>query len=295
MNEYVLSSNLIATPSETPCITCGITRTISVDLATGAFTFCVDVGELVGDVNIDYNITNIIEGNVKISALYDGVTTTTGFVPTDGASPLIVSKNKVSVTEMEISVESDAGIVIMDLTVNCPVAQQLQIIQVCYSLKDDSGKFIHNEYRWTDGAYVSPLHSTQVELATGLASPLISQYNVIAGPQGGGFIPADAATVTVLTNRITPGDNYVFDKTIDELRYLRSNTLYANNSTDMLALLAASTNLAITEVTSDKFSGTFTMPTSTDTYLYLLYDYRRPTEIEMCYDATSSDAACCEC
>ena len=295
MNEYVLSSNLIATPSETLCITCGITRTISVDLATGAFTFCVDVGELVGDVNIDYNITNIIEGNVKISALYDGVTTTTGFVPTDGASPLIVSKNKVSVTEMEISVESDAGIVIMDLTVNCPVAQQLQIIQVCYSLNDDSEQLIHNEYRWTDGAYVSPLHSTQVEFITGLASPLISQYNVITGPQGGGFIPADAATVTVLTNRITPGDNYVFDKTIDELRYLRSNTLYANNSTDMLALLAASTNLAITEVTSDKFSGTFTMPTSTDTYLYLLYDYRRPTEIEMCYDATSSDAACCEC
>lgn len=295
MNEYVLSSNLIELPSETSCIHCGITRTVSVDATTGAFTFCVDVGELVGDVNIDYNITNIIEGNVKITATYDSVVTTTGFVPTDAASPLVVSKGKVSVTTMEISVESDAGIVIMDLTINCPVTQQLQIIQVCYSLNDDSAQFIHNEYRWTDGAYVSPLHSTQVELATGLTSPLISQYNVIPGAQGGGFIPADGATVTVITNRIAPGDDYVFDKTIDELRYLRSNTLYSNNSTDMLALLAASTNLALTEITTDKFSGAFTMPTSSDTYLYLLYNYRRPTTITMCYDATSSSAACCEC
>ena len=197
---------------------------------------------------------------------------------------------------MEISVESSSGIAIIDLNVNCPLAQEIQIIQVCYSLSDDVGQFIHNEYRWTDGAYTSPVHSVPVELASGISSPLISQYNVITGPQGGSFIPADAATVTITSNKILPGDGYDFDDSIDELRYLRSSTLYENNSTDMLALLAASTNATpITEVSTGKFSANFTMPTSTDEYLYLIYDYRRPTEIEMCYDATSSDAACCEC
>ncbi len=296
MNEYVLSSNLIEKPSESECIDCGITRTISVDAETGPFTFCVEVGELVGDVSVYYDIVNAIEGTINITATYNSVDTSTGDVSTDAGSPLVVSKNKVAVSTMEISVESSSGIAIIDLNVNCPLAQEIQIIQVCYSLSDDVGQFIHNEYRWTDGAYTSPVHSVPVELASGISSPLISQYNVITGPQGGSFIPADAATVTITSNKILPGDGYDFDDSIDELRYLRSSTLYENNSTDMLALLAASTNATpITEVSTGKFSANFTMPTSTDEYLYLIYDYRRPTEIEMCYDATSSDAACCEC
>jgi hypothetical protein len=37
------------------------------------------------------------------------------------------------------------------------------------------------------------------------------------------------------------------------------------------------------------------MPSSSDEYLYLIYNYRKPTEIELCYDAESTFAACCEC
>ena len=294
MNEYVLSSNNIDVPSEEKCIECGISRVVTIDADSSPFTFCVDVGELVGDVSISYDILNIVD-SIKIDATYDGTTVTTGFVSNNSGSPLSVSKNKVSKSQIEISVESSSSVAQIELNVGCVVAQTIKIIQVCYSLNDDAGEFIHNEYRWTDGIYNSPLHSEQIELIIGSNTPTISQYKEIESFQGGAFVPADGATVSIISNQISPSDDYTFDPTIDELRYLRTNTEYLNTPTDMLSLLAASS--VATPITGgpNRYEASFTMPSTNDTYLYLIYDYRRPTEIEMCYDATNLYDACCGC
>jgi len=295
MNEYVLSSNDTFIPTPQECIECGITRTLTAD-SDEKTTFCVDVGALVGDVRIDYNILNV-SSNVKINAIYDGTTFTTGFVNNNAGSPLIVNKDNVAedTIEIEISVDVPGATAELELTVNCPDAQEITIIQVCYSIDNDAGLFIHNEYRWIDGTFVSPLHSEQVELVSGTTHPLISQYNPIAGPQGAGFIPADNAQVSIISNRILPIDDYVFDSSVDELRYLRSNTLYNNTPAEMAALMAASS--AATPITGgpNTYEASFTMPNTNEQYLYLIYDYRRPTLIELCYDASTAFAACCEC
>ena len=295
MNEYVLSSNNIDVPTDEKCIECGMSRVITVDADSSPFTFCVNVGELVGDVNVSYDILNVAD-SVKIDATYDGTTVTTGFISNSSGSPLNVSKNKVSETQVEISVESSSGVVQLELNVGCVVAQRMKIIQVCYSLNDDAGEFIHNEYRWTDGAYSSPLHSEQVELVIGSTSPTISQYKVIESLQGGAFVPADGATVSIISNKISPSDNYTFDPTVDELRYLRTNTEYLNDPADMTSLLAASSVATLTPSSGpNRYEATFTMPSTNDTYLYLIYDYRRPTQVDLCYDATNLHDACCDC
>ena len=291
MNEYVLSSNDIAIPTTLECIECGITRTLTLDMIS--IEFCVDVGSLTGDVNIEYNIISISD-TVKVDATYDSSTVTTGFVNNSTGSPLVVDKDNVSEDSIDIVVES-TGTCVIEVTVNCPDAQELTIIQVCYSLDNDAGEFIHNEYRWLDGAFISPLHSEQVELASGASVPLISQYSMIVGPQGAGFIPADTATVSIISNRIPPIDDYVFDTSVDELRWLRSNTLYTNTQPDMLALLAASNNATPITGGPNSYEASFSMPNTNDQYLYLIYDYRRPTLMELCFDATSKFAACCEC
>mgnify|MGYP003131561417 CR=1 FL=1 len=293
MNEFVLSSNNELLPEIPQCIECGITRTINVK-ESFPLSFCVDVGNLVGDVDIDYNIISITD-NVQINATYNGVTSTTGYVNNNAGSPLVVNKNNVVVDEVEIEVEVDAGEVTLEITVNCPNAQEITIIQVCYSLDNDAGQFIHNEFRWTDGAFVSPLHSEQVELVSGATQPLISQYSAITGPQGAGFVPNDGADITIISNRILPIDDYVFDPTVDELRYLRSNTLYLNNSVDMTALMAASNIAAPIVGGPNEYSAQFSMPVTNEQYLYLIYDYRRATEAELCYSDVSAYAACCEC
>jgi hypothetical protein len=292
MNEYVLSSNLELLPSVQECIECGISRSFVVD-SKSSTSFCVDVGFLVGEVSIEYNVLGDGQSAFEVQATYNGVVDTTGEQTTSGV--LNVDKDSVSENILNVEIFSQ-GTTHLEITVNCPDAQDLKIIQVCYSLDVDSGLYIHNEYSWVDGAYVSPLHSEQVELASGTSNPLISQYTQITGPQGSGFIPADGATVSIISNKIGT-DDYPFDLATDELRYLRTNTYYANTPTQMQALLSASTNATpiVSSNGGNTYTAEFTMPSSTDEYLYLIYNYRKPSEVELCYDASSTFAVCCEC
>ena len=289
MNEFVLSANEEPLPIDIPCIECGITRTLSVT-SQNSSTFCVDVGNLVGDVVVDYNVINN-SGSFSIAAEYNGVSFGSGSTTTSGS--FIVDKDTVSEDTIDIVVIS-AGSVDLEVTVNCPARKEITIIQVCYSLDADAGKFIHNEYSWVDGAFVSPLHSSQVELASGNQNPLISQYEQLSGPQGGGFIPSDTATVTITSNRIQPVDDYVFDPSIDELLYLRTNTFYANTPNDMAALLAAATRATPILGGPNAYQADFPMPNTGEDFLYLLYNYRRPTAIELCLGTSQFDA-CCDC
>lgn len=289
MNEFVLSANEEQLPIDIPCIECGITRTLSVT-SENSSSFCVDVGNLVGDVVVDYKVINN-SGSFSISAEYNGLSFGSGSTTTSGS--FIVDKDTVSEDIVDIVVIA-AGSVDLEITVNCPAKKEITIIQVCYSLDADAGKFIHNEYSWVDGAFVSPLHSSQVELASGNQNPLISQYEQLSGPQGGGFIPSDTATVTITSNRIQPVDDYVFDPSIDELKYLRTNTFYANTPNDMAALLAASTNATPILGGPNAYQADFPMPNTGEDFLYLIYDYRRPTAIELCLGTSQFDA-CCDC
>lgn len=290
MNEYVLSSNTEFVPEIVECIDCGISRTVIVT-STQDVNFCVNVGALVGDSIVTYNVIGANQDTFDISATYDGTTVTSG--PTGVSGSLTVVKDDIAVDEVEIQVTS-TGSTQLEITVECPFAQEITIIQVCYSLDADAGEFIHNEYRWADGAFNSPLQSEQVELVSGISNPLISQYSQVTGPQGGGFIPADGATISIISNRIPPIDDYVFDPAVDELRYLRTNTFFANTPNDMAALLAASNNATPITGGPNQFEAQFTMPSTNDEYLYLIYNYRRATEVQLCA-GTSIFSVCCEC
>ena len=290
-NEYVLSSNNEILPQIVECIECGITRTLNVTLESSS-DFCVDVGSLVGEVLIEYNVIGAGQDDFVLNATYDGQTFSTGVTGLSGS--LTVPKNSVTEESIELLVTS-TGSTLLEVTVNCPDAQEITIIQVCLSVNGDGGQFIHNEYRWVDGVFTSPLQSEQVELAIGTNTPLVSQFTQIVGSQGGGFIPADGADVTIISNRILPIDDFVFDPSVDKLRYLRTNTFYANTPGDITALLAASNNATPITGGPNTYEAQFTMPNTNDQYLYIIYDYRNGTEVELCYDANTAFAACCEC
>jgi hypothetical protein len=255
-------------------------------------SFCVDATAFVGDVEITYDFVEIT-GDVVITATYNGTPVTTGLVSTGGT--LVVDKDAVDENEIQISINAtDSALV--EINAACPVGQTITIIQVAITSNVDAGDQIHNQYRWVDGSFTSPLHSNQVTFLSSGTSPFASQYQMVSGPQGAGIIPADGATVRVISNKFGT-DNYVFQITNDKLRYLRSSTLYGNNPTDLQALLAASTN--ITPITTvgggaTEYYGEFTMPAG-DEYLYLIWDYRNSQAVSLCYDASTYITPCCDC
>jgi hypothetical protein len=105
-------------------------------------------------------------------------------------------------------------------------------------------------------------------------------------------------------SKVIAPDNFQFDPASDKFRFLRSNTLYNNNATDINSLLAASSIATIDSSGAPQtYKATFNL-SATGQYLYLIYDYRNSTPITICYESavdpenptdTDINNVCCEC
>ena len=291
MNEYVLSSNDIQLPEDVDCLPCGRSQTVTIE-ADSTYSYCVNLSSVVGDVTVSY--TPITGDDFSVTATYNGVPVTSGIVAVSGT--LTVNKNLNNNNVVTIDVYSVDGNTI-EVNVGCPEADQVTVIEVCVTNDSEAGSFIHNEYRYVNGTYTSPLQSALVTFASGTANPLVSRYNTTVGYPGTGSIPPPGATMRLIANKFG-FDTYDFDPVNDKFRYLRSNTLYTNIPVDIQALLTAST-----VATPNQGGGTFnyaefTVPTS-GSYLYLIWDYRDSIATELCYSDLEGEAAlidaCCNC
>jgi len=291
MDEYVLSSNPIPLPEEDECITCGRSQTVSVE-AESTYSYCVELNSIVGDVTVSYS--PVTAGEFSVTATYDGTPVTTGLVTSAGT--LTVNKNLNNVNVVYIDIYSSEGNTI-DVNVGCPEADLLTVIEVCVTNDSEAGEFIHNEFRYTNGTYTSPLQSALVEFVSGTANPLVSRYNATSGFPGTGGIPPAGATMRLICNKFG-FDTYNFDPLNDEFRYLRTNTLYTNTPANIQALIAASTTATPNQGGGNYNYAEFTVPT-TGTYLYLIWDYRDSVPVELCYSDLEGEAgiqdACCDC
>ena len=124
--EYVLSSNDISIPTVTECLSCGITQEFIFTESKREFEYCVNVGDLVGDVEIVYNVTSIQPGTeFEIIANYNGTPYTTGL--TEFSGTLTVDKDSNLFDVIDIVIET-TGAVVIEITVNCPIANTLTIV-----------------------------------------------------------------------------------------------------------------------------------------------------------------------
>ena len=291
MNEYVLSMNDEELPSEEVCIACGIERTFTFP-EDKTFEYCIDLGLLVGNTDIEIIASN--SSGSSIGIIYNGLPVVPTTTLSDGTTTFTFDKNVVSENESQVTLSGIAGATIQ-VTVKCPVADIINVYQVCITNSTDVGKNIHNEYRWIDGTYQSPLHSQQVSFIDGTDFIIISQFDSITAPQGAGVVPADNASVQVICNKRNT-DNFVFEPTENEFYALRTNTTYTATPADIISLItAAGTALPLdVALAPEQYIGNYTM-TATGSNLYLVYDYRQPTEAELCFGTIDALDVCCDC
>ena len=305
MKEYVLSSNSTLLPYIEKSVKAGISQKFLIEGATSK-SYTVELGEYVGTCTLTYSVKNAadISGEWKLSATYDstaypnppGYQVVTG----DGQGSFTFDKDKVLPSTATVNIvgvtPSASDKINIEINLSLPDADTLNIIQVCISDNNDKTQTIHNEYKWTSGTFVSPLHSNFVSLAEGTTSPLISEYETITGFQGGGVIPIDTAPVELISHKYQ-SDDFAFDVSLNNFGYLRSATLYPNTPAGVLNILNDGAFVSVPGAGgSGVFSGSFTMPGgSTNDNLYLMYDYRKPVLITLCYSNTSADDSCCVC
>jgi len=179
--------------------------------------------------------------------------------------------------------------------VECPTEVELTVIKVVLNAPDDFGKTIHAEYFWDNGTTISPISSDPVVLNN---DPTIAAaYLQLSGVRSIGVIPYDGVNLSIQTNKIG-SDSFNFSLSQDKLYWLSSSTLFANTTTDIALLLGQSLNqVTVTSPVINVFRGvqnSASIPISNQ-YLYLIYDLRTVASQFLCYDNTSSQAACCDC
>ena len=258
MNEYVLSSNDTELPIEPVVVNCGVLRRLTVTAASPE-SFTVNLGNTVGTCEIAYNIVSFSDpaGSINISEDYTPSTTN---VAATGSGVINFSKDSVANDDVIITLTPIASVpggkqtVVLDISVGCPAAQEITLVTFCVTKPDDAGSFIHNEYQWTDAGppvYLSPLQSRKVAFDIGTPTPtvpVLTDYTSITAPQGGGIIPNNGDVLSVISNKIEPGDNYRYRSASNRLMFCRSNTLYPNSLAGYTSLLT-DPNLQVLTVT----------------------------------------------
>lgn len=289
MNEFVLGNNTTTLPEFVTCIECGVTRNYSIP--AGGLSVCYDLGNTVGLVPFSWTVGPLTD-NFSFAVTYNNNTTNYG--PFTAAGSVNIPKTSVSAQQLDVVMSVGSGPANISLTVGCPNSDNITIVLVTLTNNSDSGKTIHNQYRWTDGNFVSPTHSNQVTFTNSTDPQVVSQYTSISGLQGGGIIPADAAAVTMISNKLDV-DTFNLDPTTDKFLFLRSNVLYSNTPASIQSLVAASTSINPTGSTP-QYTGNFSMPAGSDNdYLYLIWDYAAAVRATLCYSASTPDDACCQC
>lgn len=250
----------------------------------------------------DIVISDSTDNNTyTITAQYNGTSTSV----TDSINGILqVPKNSVYAEDMTITVSSNSITVdTIEITVNCPEADTVTLWQIGITSNADRStptltKTITNQYFWQDGLFRrSDRQSNQMEFKNGTLNPLVSQRLSFTGPQGASLIPNQNAIVRIISNKlIKDNDNYDFQYGKNNFRFLRSATFYGNLESDTRSLLAASTKATPVKnvLNTQEYFAEFTMPSGNNNdNLYLIYDYRNSTEIQLCYSNIDLNDVCC--
>ena len=299
MNEYVLSSNDIALPDNLNCVGCGISRTLTLSTLEGEikqFSYCVDLGPLVGNTSVYWTVNSIsVDGEFNVDVIYDGSTFSSG--PQVSTDSLSFNKDNVSVQSASIVI-TYTGDISVSFLADCPNAEELTIVEVVLTSSSDLGQSIHTEFRYTSGTFIGPLQSSLVTFATG-TSPIVSRYNSITGSVGTGSFPPPSSTMTLQTNQIVP-DTFVFNPLSDKFKYARTNVLYPNTTVGINDLLSVASDATPITGSAPTYSASFIVPPSASgDKLYLIWDLRESTSVELCYTPAETvdpqKDVCCNC
>jgi hypothetical protein len=188
---------------------------------------------------------------------------------------------------------------VLQFTVNCPTRKLINIVEIALTNNTEAGQTIHNEWRYSNGIYTSPLQSSLVTFLPGVSVPLVSRYSMSSGLAGSPGVPYENSIVRMQTNKYVT-DTYNFEPLSDKFRWLSTNVLYNNNTVDLNALLSAASVAVPNQAVGQIDYADFTMPSGVffGDYLYLIWDFRDTDFTYLCYADTEFEIVvdpCCDC
>jgi hypothetical protein len=281
MNEFVLSSNDILIPQPIDIRECGYSLILSQLLTP--YNLEIDLTTIIGNVVFDYEIT----GSVNIKIEWDGNVVVNQSVTGNGSVNFTKTTNNPTNAIVILTPDLSEGVPSVEMDFNCPQAALITVKEIVINFAGEASETTTCRYRWSLGTDLSPYSTNSVTLE----DDGISLFTGQTGQSSFGTLPALGSLVT-MKNRQGAGQTFQFDPTSDKFKYLVTNTNY--NEADISTLIPLLNTATPIVGSFPEYSASFTYNSQSD-YIYLVWDLREPTLLQMCYDVASPSEACCNC
>ena len=283
MNEFVLTSNTQSIPTPPIERNCGY-RLYNND-SLSPYVANIDFTTIIGDVTL--NVSNN-SNSVNVQVTYDGAVVLDQVVA-PGSGQVTFNKPTSYPTKANVTVTPLSGVDSYSVEFNCPTANTITVKQIVVNFEGEVSLTTTTRYKWEIGMDVSPYNTNSIILE----DDGVSLFQTQTGQESFGTIPANNSTV-VMQSRQNAGQTYDFDPLTDKFKYLISNTNYEESDINtLLPLLNTATPITGSLL---NYESSFNYSNNQgDDFLYLVWDLRDPTLIELCYSAASTVDACCDC
>ena len=289
MNEYVLCTNNRENVSSVILYECG--TTIEQADASGSFSYEIDFGNGLGDIQLDYTVT---AGEVEIDFTWNGTTQTVTTTSANSTGTLTIDKDLPAPTTASVNITPTTTTATYELQGICPEFNEITVVKVVVNGTDVAGEFATFGYSWTNGTYNSPSFSQQTELQ--LVNP--SAYTAASGNAGFGLFPYSGVDLTMSLSQ-TSSDTFTFNPNNNSFKYLSTNNFYSTDPTQIDILLGLATTVPQPYLNPSGNNYQVTIPginlPAANQFLYLIYDLRNVVNNQICFSDISADDACCGC
>ena len=259
---------------------------MNINEATTDYDLVVNLTTIIGPVSFSFDIP---QGEIDVIVTWNNVEVVNQ-VGLSGQTSVSFTKTLNNPTNAFVTIRPNANSVVAPsytATFNCPEADSITVKQIVINFAGDASLTTTTRYRWQLASDTSPYSTNSVVLE----EDGVSLFNEVTGPESFGSIPPSGATV-YMQNRQEPGNTFVFDPTKDKFKYLESPTNYNEVDINTLIPLLNTATPITTSGIQNEASFTYV---GGEEYLYLVWDLREPTPIELCYDNSSPTDACCDC
>jgi hypothetical protein len=280
MSEYVLSLKDETMPYEDPAYDCGFF--ISQYQSNTPILFRLNLGNSVGLTELIFNFT---EGGAVVSVEYDGVVVVDDARVSGESATVSFEKSNPMVGFASVSITPDDATYTVSSI--CPENENLTVHKIVINGSGYVDQTIHAQFRWKYNSYLSPIDTDYVTFD----DDGVSLEKDITGEQSQGVIPVNGSDVYLISNKFS-GDTYDFNPSTNRFRYLATNTTY---SIPALLPLTSEASPIVNPSTGRYYGVANDVDLTTNQHLYLVWDYRTSSSIELCYAVNSLETVCCNC
>ena len=272
-DQYVLSlsNDTLSIP-----ITIGCGETFRQVNFSGTLNHILDIGTQQGETGVEFTTNGV---PLKVTVEWNGQVYDSGIISDTNTHEIRFDKTSSLPSTASLKIEAldcDAGITLTNVCVEAPI---ITVVSIVLNDNKDEGLERISRYKWVNGTFESryrtynSVFEGDADIVVDGRDARVDLFESVTGEQGENFLPIQGSNI-IMESLNSPNNTAEFIEG-DRIGYLVTDTEYSE--AQIQSIINNATFLSPTEgiiINGDTLKNTsFTLPTTGNRYVYLIWDY----------------------